>query len=206
VTRVSERARIGAVILAAGQSSRYRAADPSAASKVVATLDGKPLVRHVAEAALAGRLDPIVVVTGFAREHVEDALVGLDVRFVHNPAFATGLASSLRAGVAALGPGVSGVAILLADMPMITGELTAALARAFAAHPQANALVPVRKGQRGNPVFIGEKLFSEVAKLEGDAGARPLLKGRSDVVEIPVDDEGIAFDVDTPEALERFRL
>ncbi len=201
-----ERARIGAVILAAGQSSRYRAADPSAASKVVATLDGKPLVRHVAEAALAARLDPIVVVTGFAREHVENSLEGLNVRFVHNAAFATGLASSLKAGVAALGTGVSGVAILLADMPMINGELIAALARAFAADTKASALVPVRHGQRGNPVFISEKLFGEIAKLEGDAGARPLLKGRSDVLEVPVDDEGIAFDVDTPEALERFRL
>lgn len=202
---MSERLGIGAIILAAGQSSRYRAADPSAASKVVATLGGRPLVRCVAETALAARLDPVVVVTGFARQEVESALAGLDIRLVYNPAFATGLASSLKTGVCALPANVEGAAILLADMPMVGVDLIGALAQAFADHPAANAIVPAWNGQRGNPVLIRSTLFEEVAELHGDVGARRLLQGRSDVVEVAVQDSGVALDVDTPDVLKTLR-
>ncbi|MFN3891820.1 MAG: NTP transferase domain-containing protein [Beijerinckiaceae bacterium] len=202
---MTEGARIGAIILAAGQSSRFRAADPSAPSKVVAPLAGKPLVRHVAEAALAARLDPVIVVTGFAREHAEGALPGLDVRLVHNPDHATGLASSLRAGVAALPAGTEGAAILLADMPKISAGLIGTLARIFQENPHAAAVVPCLHGQRGNPVIIRASLFEDVARLQGDVGARPLLQGRSDVIEVAISDESVAFDVDTPDALDEAR-
>lgn len=196
-----ERGLIGAVILAAGQSSRYRAADPSAVSKTVAMLDGKPLVRRVAEAALGAGLDPVIVVTGFAREDVEEALAGLSVAFVHNRAFASGLSSSLREGLAAMPRDRAGAAILLADMPMVGSSLLRSLAAAFAEHPRASAVAPAYGGRRGNPVIIAARLFDDVAKLKGDAGARLLLEGRDDVIEVPVDDAGVALDVDTPEAL-----
>ncbi|MBX9757554.1 MAG: nucleotidyltransferase family protein, partial [Beijerinckiaceae bacterium] len=162
---MTEPVRIGAVILAAGQSSRYRAADPQAVSKVVATLDGKPLVRRVAEAALGGGLDPVTVVTGFARQEAQAALAGLDVCFVYNEAFASGLASSLKAGIAALPDDCAGAAILLADMPMVSASLLRALADAFRANPQASAIVPAWQGRRGNPVFINARIFGDVAKL-----------------------------------------
>ena len=198
---MTERARIGAIILAAGQSSRYRAADPAAISKVVATLEGKPLVRRVAEAALAAGLDPVFVVTGFARTQTEQALAGLAVRFAHNPAFAEGLASSLKTGVAAMPADVAGAAILLADMPRVHTDSIGALVRAFAANPHAAAVVPSWRGQRGNPVLIRSMLFGEVARLDGDVGARRLLQGRDDVLELALEDAGVAFDVDTPDAL-----
>ncbi len=198
---MTDRPRIGAVILAAGQSSRYRAADPSAISKVVATLGGKPLVRHVGEAALAAGLEPVIVVTGFADEATRAALEGLPVSFVHNPLFATGLSSSLQAGVASLPHDVSGAAILLADMPRISAALLTTLVKAFEDHPGACALAPNLKGQRGNPVFIRRVLFDDVARLEGDVGARALLRGRSDVIDVIMDDDAVAFDVDTPDAL-----
>ena len=198
---MNDRARIGAVILAAGQSSRYRAADPSAASKVVATLDGKPLVRRVAETALGAGLDPVIVVTGFARLDTEAALAQLPVRFVHNDAFASGMASSLKAGVAALPRDCAAAAILLADMPMVNVGAVRALADAFVRHPHAGAVAPTWGMQRGNPVIIGAALFEDVAKLQGDVGARMLLRGRADVVEVEMSDAGVALDVDTPDAL-----
>lgn len=201
MTAMSERGPIAAVILAAGQSSRYRAADPSAVSKVVAMLDGKPLVRRVAEAALAAGLAPVVVVTGFARTETEAALAGLDVRFTQNAAFASGLASSLKAGVASLPPEVSGAAILLADMPKVSDELLRALVAAFAGNTDSSAVAPTFKGQRGNPVIIRRTLFEAVSGLQGDVGARQLLRGRGDVVEVAVEDDGVALDVDTPETL-----
>lgn len=198
---MSEPAPVAAVILAAGQASRFRASDPAAKSKAVALLEGSPLVRRVAEAALAAGLSPVVVVTGFGARDVADALAGLPVRLVHNPGYETGLASSLRAGVAALEEACPGAAILLADMPRVTPALIATLVEAWRARADAAAAAPIWNGQRGNPVILSRRLFADVARLTGDVGARPLLMGRDDVADVAVDDAAVALDVDTPEAL-----
>lgn len=196
-----ERAPIGAIVLAAGQASRFRAGDASLATKAVALLDGEPLVRHVAQAALAAGAQPVIVVTGFGQADVARALDGLAVRFAHNPDYASGLASSLRRGVAALPGDCAGAFALLADMPRVGPDLLARLMDALRANPEACAVVPVHRGAWGNPALLGRSLFPAVARLEGDEGARRLLKGRPDVVEVPVDDESVALDVDTSDAL-----
>ena len=195
---------IAALILAAGAASRFRAAAGAAGpvTKLVALLDGKPLVRRVAEAALGSQARPVVVVTGHARAEVEAALAGLAVRFVHNEDFATGLASSLRAGVAALPKTTNGALVLLGDMPRVSSELIDLMIAAQAQAPQAKALAPVFAGQRGNPALIARGLFPAVMSLSGDVGARALLAAAgSDIVEVSVDDAAITYDVDTPDAL-----
>src|SRR5260370_34574939 len=98
---------IAAILLAAGTSSRFREAG-GGATKLVAPLAGKPLVRHAAEAALASRARPLIVVTGHERNAVEAALGGISARFAHNPVYAEGLASSLKAGIAARSPDAAG--------------------------------------------------------------------------------------------------
>lgn len=194
---------IGAVVLAAGRSARFRAAGGLEPSKLVALLDGEPLVRHVARAALGSRARPVVVVTGHAREAVEQALADLPVVFAHNPAFASGLASSLQAGVAALPPGAGGALALLGDMPGVEAALLDRLIEAFAAHPRAIAAAPVHAGRRGNPVLLARALFPALAGLEGDEGARRLLREAEpgSVVEVPVDSDAVTLDIDTPDAL-----
>ena len=77
--------RVGAIVLAAGQSSRFRAAGGPDLTKLVAKLDGKPIVRRVVEAALATKARPVVVVTGYARDSVEAAVADLDVSVAFNP-------------------------------------------------------------------------------------------------------------------------
>ncbi len=194
--------RRAGVILAAGSASRYRAQDPAAATKVVAPLDGAPLVRHVAQAARAAGLVPLIVVTGHAAAAVREALGDVEgLAFVHNADHETGLASSLRAGVAALPADCAGAFILLGDMPRVGDAMLRKLAQAFRAAPGACAAVPVRGGVRGNPALIGAALFGEVARLSGDAGARKLLAARDGVVEVEADDDGVLVDVDTPDAL-----
>ena len=190
--------RVAAVVLAAGTSSRYRAeAGPDAATKLVADLDGKPLVRHVVEAAFASRAAPVVVVTGHANEQVRAALVGLPTTFIHNPDFATGLASSLKAGIAALADEVDGALILLGDMPRIDPILINRLIDAFADHRDARAVAPLHAGERGNPALVARAMFDDIAGLSGDQGARKLFAGGG-VVDVPVDDEAVTIDVDTP--------
>jgi len=194
---------IAALVLAAGRASRYRAAGGAAPTKLVDLYRGAPLVRWAAEAALASRARPVVVVTGHARAEVETALDGLDVRFVHNADFADGMSTSLRTGLAALGAEVSGALILLGDMPDASADVIDALIDAFAAAPGAQAAVPVFEGRRGNPALLGRDLFAEAAGLSGDEGARGLLR-RLDparLVEAPVGDAGVGRDIDTPDDL-----
>jgi molybdenum cofactor cytidylyltransferase len=193
-------ADVAAILLAAGRSSRYRAAGGAEVSKLVADYRGEPLVRAVARAALASRAAPIVVVTGHAREDVEAALAGLPLGFTHNPDFASGLASSLKAGVAALPPAAVGAVVLLGDMPAVAPAAIDRVVAAFLARPEALAVAPVVAGRRGNPVLLSRALFAEVARLEGDEGARRLL-GAVDVTEVRFDDAGVALDIDTPEDL-----
>jgi molybdenum cofactor cytidylyltransferase len=195
---------VAAILLGAGQATRFGGGAED--TKLAADFDGKPLIRYVAEAALASRANPIIVVTGHAESKVLDCLAGLELFAVRNAAYAEGLSSSLKAGVAALPVGVGGAVILLADMPFVTVEVIDALIACFeAARIVPDAVVPLRNGQRGNPALIGRKLFPEIAKLEGDRGAKALLGEGRHIVECPIDHAGIEIDVDTRETLDRLK-
>lgn len=188
---------VAAIILAAGRAKRF-----GTGSKVIAELDGKPLVRHVAEAALASRASPVVVVVGHAAAVTAVALAGLEVRLVHATDFEAGLSRSLRVGLAALPASAAGALILLADMPRVSAKLIDQLIDAFEV-AEPNALVPVHGGRRGNPVIIGRELFAALGALEGDRGASHILGSASGVVELPVEDAAVTVDIDTQEDLHR---
>ncbi|AWN46940.1 4-diphosphocytidyl-2C-methyl-D-erythritol kinase [Methylobacterium terrae] len=189
---------IGTVLLAAGRGTRF-----GASPKLLSPLDGKPLVRHAAEAALAGDLGPVVAVLGHAGEGVRAALAGLPLTLVENPDYAEGLSTSLRAGLGALPDTVAAALVLLGDMPQVGPDVLVRLAEAFRSAPAAPAaVVPVRDGQRGNPVLLNRRLLAEgLAGMTGDRGAGPLLARRDDVLELAVEDAGVLVDVDTPAAL-----
>ena len=196
--------RIAAIILAAGQASRFRAAAGEAGpeTKLVAHFEGRPLVRHVAEAAIASRAAPVIAVTGHAEEAVRGALEGLPLAFAHNPDYATGIASSLRRGLAEVPPDCDGALVLLGDMPLVSAEIINALISAFEASPQTKAVAPLRDGQRGNPVLLSRALFPALEKVTGDVGAKVLLaQAQGAVLDVPVASPAVSFDVDTPDAL-----
>ena len=192
--------KIAAIVLAAGTASRYRAADPSLETKLVAQLGGVPLVRLVAESAVASHAAPVVVVTGHAEDAVRSALDGLPLTFVSNADFASGMASSLRAGLAALPPDCNGALVLLADMPGVTAALLDLLIHTFEAGDGIDAVVPVHRGRRGNPALLGRALFAAALRLTGDEGARRLL-AQARVVELPLESDAVLFDVDEPTTL-----
>jgi molybdenum cofactor cytidylyltransferase len=189
-----------AIILAAGRGTRF-GAEP----KLLAHFEGKPLVRHVAEAAVSSPAAPVLVVTGHRADEVEAALAGLPVTFVRNPAFADGLSSSLKAGFAALPAAAEAAFILLGDMPRITPALVTFLSAAWVDAGRPSALVPACSGQRGNPVVLSTALRGEIVLLTGDAGAGALLRQREDVVTVETGDPAILADVDTPAALDEVR-
>lgn len=192
--------RVGAVVLAAGQSARFRAAGGRTATKLVAKLGDKPIVRMAAEAALTSKARPLIVVTGHARASVEAALAGLDVEWAHNPQFSSGLASSLRAGLSAMPADIAGALVLLGDMPWIEARLIDAIIDGFLANEHALAAAPTRGGRRGNPVLLGRGLFDAAMRLEGDEGARRLIGslGAGELIEVEAADAGAIVDIDTP--------
>lgn len=188
-----------AVVLAAGHSRRM------GANKLVSELDGRPLVRLAAEAALGSRAARVIVVTGHQAEAVHAALAGLDVTFVHNPDHATGMASSLRAGVAAVAADERAAAALicLGDMPAVRAHHIDAIIEAAR---DAAIVVPTCDRKRGNPVLFGRALFTAIAELTGDTGARGLIEHHAaDVRWLALDDPAILLDVDTPGALAAIR-
>ena len=194
---------VGAIVLAAGESSRFRAEGGLAATKLVETLGGKPLVRMAAEAALASRARPVIVVTGHARSAVEAALASLKVETVYNQKFASGLASSLGIGLAAMPADIAGALILLGDMPWIDARLIDSIIGAFLAHDGALAAAPTRAGRRGNPVLLGRGLFAAAARLTGDEGARRLIGALNadELIEVEAPGAGVTVDIDTPDDL-----
>jgi molybdenum cofactor cytidylyltransferase len=195
---------IGGVVLAAGRSSRM-----GGPNKLLAEIGGKPLVRHVVDAALASRARPVIVVTGHQRDKVEAALAGLPVKFVHNAHFADGLGTSLKAGIAALGAlpaEADGAIVCLGDMPQVDAALIDRLIGAFDPEHGALVVVPTIDGKRGNPVVWSRRFFPDLMAVEGDVGARYLIGRYTEAVaEVPLTGTAALTDIDTPEALEAVR-
>ncbi len=191
--------RIAVIVLAAGRSTRM-----GATNKLVADIGGTPMVRRVVEAALASKAAPVLVVTGHMAEEVSSALAGLNVTFVANQDYATGLASSLKAGIRALPPSSDGALILLGDMPQIAPDHLDTLIAAFAPD---TIVVPVHDGRQGNPVLWPAKFFPELLQLDGDAGAKRLIAVHAaSVREVDLGTDAIFADIDTPAALAALRL
>ncbi|MDR4308805.1 molybdopterin-binding/glycosyltransferase family 2 protein [Chelatococcus sambhunathii] len=190
-------AKIAALVLAAGRSTRM-----GGPNKLLEPLLGKPLVRHAVEAAAGAGLAEVVVVTGHQAGAVERALEGSAIRFAHNPDYADGLSTSLRAGLAALASDVDAVVVMLGDMPGVTAPLVRRIASAYAPGAGVHIVAPTRNGRRGNPVLWGRRLFAELAGVDGDVGGRHLLGQHADLVaEVEAEDDGPMIDVDTPEML-----
>lgn len=191
------RPEIAAILLAAGQSSRM-----GATNKLLSTLDGKPLVRWVAEAILASTVGRLIVVTGHEADKVSAALSDLDAEFVHNPQYALGMSTSVRAGFAALPEGTDAALVCLGDMPTITAQMLDALIAAYDPTEGRAIVVPVHGGKRGNPILWDHRFFEEMQELEGDKGARGLLAEFAHLVaEVDAPDNTIHLDIDTPEML-----
>ena len=199
--------RIPGLVLAAGRGKRF-----GGASKLLASVDGRPLLRHCVETALATRLDPVVVVLGAGAEAGLKAIEGLDdprLRVVFNPSWANGKASSFEVGLREVPADAPGVVALLGDMPRVPAWL---LERVIAEFELSGALTfPVVPGPdgpiKGHPTAYPRELFGEVGRLVGDDTAMAAIRRHwGEAVKIPLDDASTQADVDTAEDLELLRV
>jgi len=192
--------KIAAIILAAGKSSRMQGQN-----KLLAPLDGKPVLRHVADAALGTELSQVVAVTGHMQVEVCAVLDGLPIRCVHNARFADGMAGSIKTGLDALGADVDAVLVLLGDMPGLASTDLEKLISVYRS-PGAPAIVAAAAhGTRRNPVLWDKRHFTDLETLSGDKGARDILDRLGDRVALVEIGGAAELDVDTPAALEAAR-
>jgi len=195
--KVPHEPRIAALVLAAGRSSRM-----GPVNKLLADVEGQPMVRRVAEAALTSRADPVIAVTGHERDSVEAALSGLGVTTVHNPDYDAGLSASLHRGLAALPAEAEGVIVCLGDMPRVSAAVIDRLIAAFNPLEGRAICLPTWQGKRGNPVLLARRFLPEMQAISGDIGAKALIADYPEVVaEVPMADDGVLLDIDTPDAL-----
>lgn len=174
-----------------------------AANKLVASFEGKPLVTHAVDAALASRASPVLVVTGHRADEVRQALAGRPVLFLRNPDSEAGLSSSLATGIGALGPGFDGAVVCLGDMPRVGAHHINALIDAFDQSEPRQICVPVYEERRGNPVLWPQRRFEDLQHLTGDVGGRKLFEASDESVRtVSMADDGALTDVDTLDDLQ----
>ena len=186
---------VAGIILAAGASRRL------GRSKQLLLWRGKPFILHVARAALDAGLVPAAVVTGAEADDVRAALAGVPVEIVHNPHWAEGQSTSVRAGLQALPPEATAAVFLLADQPHIPVELVRALIEQHA-QAQSPIVAPMVEGKRGNPVLFDRAVFPDLMSLQGDAGGRQVFS-RYPIANVLWNDPKLLLDVDTLEDYEQ---
>ena len=202
--------RVHGLLLAAGTSSRF-----GERNKLLATVDGEPVVCHAARSLLAANVDAITVVLGYEHERVRDALADLveetalsgsstpSVRFVRAPDHARGQSRSLRRGIDSIqdsDPTADAVVIALGDMPDVSSATVDRLIAAYAAGT-GTALAAAYDGQRGNPVLFDATHFHALTETGGDTGGRSVLLTADDAALVETGDPGVVRDVDRPEDL-----
>lgn len=192
-------ARLGAVVPAAGLSSRMGRLKPALALGPSTVLECA--VACLREAGVA----EIVAVTGREAEAVAALARRAGARPVHNPDFERGMFCSVAAGVAALPDGLDGFFVLPADIPLVRPATVALVAEAFFAGP-ADWAVPTFRGERGHPPLLSPTLIPRILNHDGTGGLRAVLDGPGlAALEVPVADAAVLLDLDHPGDYERAR-
>ncbi len=198
---MKEKARVNrlfvtGILLAAGLSRRM-----GEMNKLLLEVDGAPMVVHAANRLIEADVDERIVVLGHEAGRVREVLDGFDVCFVVNPDYPRGMTSSIQAGVRAAAPASDGFLIALSDMPRLAPSTPAGVLAAFRAaeaHRPGAIVIPMYQGQRGHPVVFSTVYREEILANDEPEGCRGIVKGHADrVVEMPTQDEGAVWDVDT---------
>jgi molybdenum cofactor cytidylyltransferase len=185
--------RLGAVIMAAGGSSRMGSV------KQLLVLDGSPLIVRAVDATLGSTARPVVVVLGANAGQIREAIARHSVTVAINPDWSAGLASTIRTGLIALfeaDPRLDAVLLAPCDQPALSSDIISRLA---SLHQATGSIAAARfNGRNGAPAIFGRRNFPQLLALSGDEGARTLLNSGVEAV-VPLDLPEMSFDIDTPE-------
>ncbi len=190
---------ISAIVLAAGQATRF------GQCKQVLRLGGKTILDHALDNLRGSKIDDIVIVLGAHADEIREKVRLLESsveRVVTNFDFASGMSTSIQAGLRALPESAEAAMIVLGDQPFVTPRTIDLLIDAYR-RTRGNVIVPTYNGVRGNPVMVDRSLFGEMLGIRGDVGCRAIFGELADsIVKVPVDDRGVLIDIDTREDLD----
>ncbi len=175
--------------MAAGLSSRFQDGN-----KLLYEFRGKPLFSHVFETVRETQAEQSIVVFGSDVMHLIDKN---SFTCVHNTRPQLGMGHSLKLGCEAICDHIDGVFVCLADMPLITLDVFQKLSYSFSPEHNQHICVPMYNHQNGHPVLFSAKFFPDLRQIEGDQGAKGILRTyKNQVVSVPVNDKGVLTDFD----------
>lgn len=190
-------AMVGAVILAAGESSRLRQPKP------LLPFHGATLLERTLTTVRAAGLEPIVVVLGHEANHVRRAVVLHGVEVVVNERYRDGMSTSVVAGLRAMPPRVGAALMVPVDQPFLAVPVLDTIVRRRKETGKP-IVVPVARGRRGTPVLLASSVWPEAESLRGDVGFRALFpRHKGDIAEVLIEDPRALMDIDTPDDYER---
>ncbi len=191
--------KIGIIILAAGESKRM------GSPKQLLEVEGKSLIHHTAEIALATDCYPIVLVIGANKAQIAPEIIDLPLTVIDNPMWHEGMASSVKMGLAGIYmtfKNIEAVIMLVCDQPYISVSLLERMIKIY--QTKSPRIVACRYGdQIGVPALFDRSLFDELLNLKGDKGAKPVLMNHLDETHLLTFEAG-NIDLDTPEEYKRF--
>jgi molybdenum cofactor cytidylyltransferase len=172
-------------------------------------LRGKPLFRHAVERAIANELSPILLIGGEYGERLRRLTSDLpQVEVLDNREYATGMASSLRMGMEAVGGRVDAVLVFLADQPYVPDQVVQALIQTYAENRAKGVRIvrPIYQVTAGHPVLFDASLIEEFSRVTGDKGGKDIIdKHKADVKKVSFDCADWNVDVDTPDDFQRIQ-
>ena len=193
---------ISALILAAGQSKRM-----GQENKLFLPLGGEALLVKLVKSVCDSDVSQVLVIVGHEAEQVRVELNNLPVSFVYNPNFSEGMTTSIKSGIKKVSQDCDGFLICLADMPFVSTTEIDKLIFAYAHNRKKGGkiiVVPVFRGQRGNPVLFSRDFQNDILKHEKNSGCKGIINNHSEsVMEIEMDNDNILLDVDTFEDYQR---
>lgn len=188
-----------AIVLAAGLSRRM-----GDVNKLLIEISGVPMIRAIVSACSAVCDAPVTVVTGHQASDIEQALVGLPVRFAYNPDFASGQASSVVAGLQAV-PEAKTTLVVLGDQPLLDRTALERLLEIHRASDQTRITIPVNGAERGNPLVIPLALKAALMADKTNPGCRKFTRDNPDKVHrVETQDPAFFTDLDTLEDLKLY--
>ncbi|HEX9604008.1 MAG TPA: nucleotidyltransferase family protein [Myxococcales bacterium] len=190
--------RVAGVVLAAGTSSRM------GRNKLFLRLGGTSVLRRAVATAREAGLDPVLVVLGHESGRALAELEGLSCTPVLNQEYASGMNTSVRAGISAVPADATGAVLMLADMPFVTAGMLRSLVDRYRAGEEP--LVVSTYGEvLAPPILYGRPLFGELRALDGDGCGKRVVKAhRAEAIEVEWPPSALT-DLDVPDDLERVR-
>ena len=182
---------ISAILLAAGESKRM--VDEN---KLIKKYKNIPLIKHAVSNVLNSSIDELIIVLGYQKEAIEKIIEeNKKIKFIANPNFESGIASSIKKGLDSLSKETEAFFICLGDMPNVNKEIYNQLINASFSNKDKEIFVPYYQEKQANPILFSKKMKDEIQKIEGDFGAKKIIAdNEKKVFKLSIQDKGAITD------------